>query len=116
MLGTWKELETAVGEYEDLLGVGRVRELREGERVGESVKLEADLTEAERRECVRSLARCRKALEEVRASEVGDAMKGLKTLGDGLLRPFGISTSDFGMKPDGKGGYSLQFQRGGGQA
>jgi len=103
MLGSWKELERAVEEYEALL---RPRPRR--------ADGEADLTDAERRECARSLARCRKTLEEVRAKEVGDAMKGLKSLGDGLLRPFGISTSDFGMKPDGKGGYSLQFQRGGG--
>jgi len=111
MLGTWKELEIAVEEYETLLRPQpKVQELD-----GDSVKLESELTDAERRECERSLARCRKTLEEVRAKEVGDAMKGLKTLGDGLLRPFGISTNDFGMKPDGKGGYSLQFQRGGGQ-
>jgi hypothetical protein len=99
MLGTWKELEAAVAEYEALL---------------EGKGLEAPLTEAEKKECKRGLERCRKMLEEVRAKEVGEAMKGLRSLGDGLLRPFGMSTSDFGMAPDGKGGYSLQFKKGGG--
>ncbi|KAA8908340.1 hypothetical protein FN846DRAFT_945518 [Sphaerosporella brunnea] len=101
MLATWKELEAAVAEYEVLLQSG-------------GPPLESPLSEDEKKECKRSLDRCRKMLEEARAKEVGEAMKGLRSLGDGLLRPFGISTSDFGMAPDGKGGYSLQFKKGGG--
>lgn len=38
----------------------------------------------------------------------------LKSLGDGILKPFGLSTNNFQMVKDEKtGGYSMNFSQGG---
>jgi hypothetical protein len=45
--------------------------------------------------------------------EMGEMWGKLKDLGDGLLKPFGLSTSNFQMVKDEKtGGYSMNFQQG----
>ena len=44
---------------------------------------------------------------------MGDMMGKLKELGNGILKPFGMSTEDFKMVKDEKtGGYSLSIGRG----
>eukprot|EP00753_Platysulcus_tardus_P021375 PLAT8884.1.p1 GENE.PLAT8884.1~~PLAT8884.1.p1 ORF type:complete len:271 (+),score=110.85 PLAT8884.1:54-866(+) len=40
-----------------------------------------------------------------------EALGTLKKLGDALLSPFGMSTDNFKFNPDGKGGYSMSFER-----
>jgi len=53
-------------------------------------------------------------LEEAKQNEMGEMMGKLKDLGNGLLKPFGLSTDMFNMVKDEKtGGYSMSFGSGG---
>jgi hypothetical protein len=52
-------------------------------------------------------------VEEAQKSEMGEVMGKLKELGNGILKPFGLSTENFSMVKDGStGGYNLSFQQG----
>lgn len=52
-------------------------------------------------------------IQEARDREMGDMMGKLKDLGNGILKPFGMSTEDFKMVKDEKtGGYSMSFGKG----
>ncbi len=53
-------------------------------------------------------------IEAAKQKEMGEMMGKLKELGNGLLKPFGLSTDMFQMKKDeNSGGYNLQFNQGG---
>ncbi|KPI36025.1 Tetratricopeptide repeat protein 1 [Cyphellophora attinorum] len=70
------------------------------------------------------LATVRKALvelppkvNEAKDREVGEMMGKLKELGNGILKPFGLSTDMFKMTQDpASGGWSMNFDQGGGAA
>lgn len=50
-------------------------------------------------------------------AEMGEMWGKLKTLGDGILKPFGLSTNNFQMvKDEATGGYSMNFNQGQGGA
>lgn len=50
-------------------------------------------------------------------AEMGEMWGKLRNLGDGILKPFGLSTQNFQMVKDEKtGGYSMNFNQGGGSA
>ncbi|KAK9475685.1 hypothetical protein V1514DRAFT_339317 [Lipomyces japonicus] len=51
-------------------------------------------------------------IAQAQKKETAEMVGKLKELGNGLLKPFGLSTDMFNMKPDGKGGYSMSFGQG----
>ncbi|KAI9832216.1 MAG: hypothetical protein M1826_002220 [Phylliscum demangeonii] len=54
------------------------------------------------------------AEEAQKEAEMGEMMSKLKELGNGILKPFGLSTENFKMtKDENSGGYNMQFQQGG---
>ena len=53
-------------------------------------------------------------LEAAKQTEMTEMMGKLKTLGNGILKPFGLSTDNFNFIKDEKtGGYNMQFEQGG---
>lgn len=54
--------------------------------------------------------------KEAQEREMGEMWGKLKELGDGILRPFGLSTGNFQMvKDEATGGYSMNFKQNGDQ-
>ncbi|KAI9781651.1 MAG: hypothetical protein M1839_005868 [Geoglossum umbratile] len=54
-------------------------------------------------------------LDAAKQAEIGQMMGKLKELGNGILKPFGLSTDNFNMTKDpATGGYSMQFNQGNG--
>ena len=52
-------------------------------------------------------------IEAAKQREMGEMMGKLKDLGNGILKPFGLSTNNFQFTRDeNTGGYSMQFNQG----
>jgi len=72
-----------------------------------------DLTPLDRKHVSTALRTLPPKLEEAKKTEMADMMGKLKQLGNGILKPFGLSTENFNMIKDEKtGGYSLNFDQG----
>ncbi|KAL2262545.1 hypothetical protein VTK26DRAFT_972 [Humicola hyalothermophila] len=95
-LGGWSNLEGAIEDYKRLAGMGNI------------TAADRKIVQAQ----LRALPPRAKAAQE---KETAEMWAKLKDLGNGLLRPFGLSTDNFKMVKDEKtGAYSLNFQGGGG--
>ncbi|CAL3971467.1 hypothetical protein PZA11_007937 [Diplocarpon coronariae] len=94
-LGGWSSLQGAEEDYKMLSTM-------------------ANLTAADRKVVQRQLVLLPPRTKAAQEKEVGEMMGKLKELGNGILKPFGLSTENFQMQKDAKsGGYSMNFNQGG---
>ena len=96
-VGTWAELQGAEEDYTQLM------------RMQELGTLDRQTAQKE----VRLL---RPRLDAAKSKEMAEMMGKLKDMGNGLLKPFGLSTDMFNFVKDEKtGGYSMNMNGGGGK-
>lgn len=91
-LKTWANLQGSLEDYQALSSM--------------------QLTPLDRRQVQNALREIPVQLEESKKAEMADMMGKLKQLGNGILKPFGLSTDNFNMvKDESSGGYSLNFDQ-----
>ncbi|OJJ44965.1 hypothetical protein ASPZODRAFT_658434 [Penicilliopsis zonata CBS 506.65] len=91
-LGGWGNLQGAEEDYKALADM-------------------ENLPPEDRRIVQTSLRELPQKIKEAREMEMGEMMGKLKELGNGILKPFGLSTENFKFVQDPKtGGYSMNFQ------
>ncbi|KAK4249218.1 hypothetical protein C7999DRAFT_39634 [Corynascus novoguineensis] len=94
-LGGWSNLEGAIEDYKRLAGMTNL------------TAVDKRIVNAQ----LRALPPLAKAAQE---KETAEMWAKLKELGNGILKPFGLSTDNFQMVKDEKtGGYSMNFKAGG---
>ena len=94
-LGGWANLQAAEDDYKVLASV-------------------ADLPPQDRKIVQAALRELPGRVKEAREREMGEMMGKLKELGNGILKPFGLSTDMFKMTKDEKtGGYSMSMNQNG---
>lgn len=72
-----------------------------------------ELSSTDRRIVDSALRQIQPQLSAAKEHEMGEMMGKLKDLGNGILKPFGLSTNNFNfVKDDKTGGYSMQFNQG----
>ncbi|OOQ86826.1 putative tetratricopeptide repeat protein 1 (TTC1) [Penicillium brasilianum] len=91
-LGGWANLQGAIEDYQALNSM-------------------ETLPSDEKRIVQRALRELPARVNEAKEKEIGEMMSKMKDLGNGILRPFGLSTDNFNFVQDPKtGGYSMNFQ------
>ena len=70
------------------------------------------LSAADRRVVREALAKLPARIAQCREREMGEMMGKLKEVGNGILRPFGLSTDMFKVSQGEGGGYSMSFDQG----
>jgi tetratricopeptide (TPR) repeat protein len=95
-LNTWSSLQSASEDYNLLL----------------SPKLQPSLSPGDLRTVKVAVAGLAPRLEDAKKREVDEMMGKLKDLGNGLLKPFGLSTDMFNFVKGEGGGYSMNFEGG----
>jgi hypothetical protein len=72
----------------------------------------SSLTSLDRKTVQTGLRNIPPKLEVAKQQEMGEMMGKLKQLGNGILKPFGLSTDSFNMVKDEKtGGYNMSFNQ-----
>ncbi|KAJ5127981.1 hypothetical protein N7448_008760 [Penicillium atrosanguineum] len=90
--GGWASLQGAAEDYQALAAM-------------------ENLPAGDRRIVQRALLELPDRIKEAREKEMGEMMSKLKGLGNGILKPFGLSTDNFNFVQDpNTGGYSMNFQ------
>lgn len=91
-LKTWANLQGSLEDYQSLSNM--------------------QLTPLDRKQVQKAMRELPVQLEESKKVEMEDMMGKLKQLGNGILKPFGLSTDNFNMvKDESSGGYSLNFDQ-----
>ncbi|KAF2239901.1 putative tetratricopeptide repeat protein 1 [Viridothelium virens] len=91
--GGWAALQGAEEDYKQLIGM-------------------QELQATDKKAVDKALRELPPRLEEAKSKEMGDMMGKLKDLGNGILKPFGLSTDNFQFVKDEKsGGYSVNFNQ-----
>ncbi|OQD76438.1 hypothetical protein PENDEC_c004G02391 [Penicillium decumbens] len=91
-IGGWASLQGAAEDYQTLAAM-------------------ENLPAADQRIVQRALLELPDRIKEAREKEMAEMMSKLKGLGNGILKPFGLSTDNFKFVQDPKtGGYSMNFQ------
>jgi hypothetical protein len=95
-VGGWSSLQGALEDYQAL------------------AKPPHQLSSLDRKAVQAALRELPPRLDEAKNSELADMMGKLKQLGNGILKPFGMSTDNFQFtKDEASGGYSMNFNQGG---
>ena len=92
-LGSWQALEGANEDYQELL------------------RMDSELPCLDRKSVKRALATLPPKLEAAKQREMGEMMGKLKELGNGILKPFGLSTENFKFEKQEGGGYSVNIDQ-----
>ncbi|RDI78930.1 hypothetical protein Vi05172_g11037 [Venturia inaequalis] len=91
-LKTWANLQGSLEDYQALSAM--------------------QLTPLDRKQVQKAMKELPVQLDESKKVEMEDMMGKLKQLGNGILKPFGLSTDNFNMvKDESSGGYSLNFDQ-----
>ncbi|KAG4435504.1 hypothetical protein IFR05_009003 [Cadophora sp. M221] len=94
-LGGWSSLQGAEEDYKTLAKM-------------------SNLSAADRKLVQQQLVQLPPRTKAAQEKEMGEMMGKLKELGNGILKPFGLSTNNFQMQKDPTtGGYSMNFNQGG---
>ncbi|KAJ5611259.1 hypothetical protein N7510_007978 [Penicillium lagena] len=92
-LGGWANLQGALEDYQALAAM-------------------ENLPPDEKRIVQQALRELPERLNQAKEKEMGEMMSKLKDLGNGILKPFGLSTDNFNFVQDPKtGGYNMNFQQ-----
>jgi len=93
--------------------VGGWANLQNAEEDYRALSLLPNLPPQDRKIVQQALDTLPQRINTAKEKEVGDMMGKLKELGNGILKPFGMSTDNFNMVKDEKtGGYSMSFNQG----
>ncbi|KAI9836360.1 MAG: hypothetical protein M1819_001389 [Sarea resinae] len=97
----------------EMAGWANLQGAEEDYKLLSSPSFTASLPAADRKIVRQALQTLPARLEDAKTKEMGEMMSKLKDLGNGFLKPFGLSTDNFNMVKDEKtGGYSMNFEQG----
>ena len=116
-LGGWSNLQGAEDDYKAVLSLSSpfapFSPSSTSPTVGPGSKTKLILPPQDRKMVDTALRTLPAQIQSAREKEMGEMWGKLKELGNGILKPFGLSTNNFQMVQDEKtGGYSMNFTQG----